>query len=484
MTTGAALWKPFESDTGRLVRLKFANPLSTLAEVNAMASAHPSTEFPLPGHGFNASEIALLRKYDNEPPLSRFDTHRGRKPIIRNCPQCDALGYHSWLFKMAWLQRCPVHGTPLTILNRIDDEWFHFKDALRASLRAERSGALPEATRRWHLLWKQELLEPKKYFTALLPLAKLSHWLPSSTCQALTLYSSFHQRKHAYDVSIHLDHHQCMAISNPQYPSFVLKNGIHVGDNSIWDLIHREKLVVVNFDDSNDGKVTASDHSQLVQACQSSIDRVETRIMRAAKSANTTDFCTAPASTSHYSKDMNVALVSSLVWRSLMGENVLACQPKAVTGVHLYRQITGPMMPLRPVPMTHGIHSNHSTMATGEEYPLPISVSTLVFELDCWCLYRAIYTYLEAIVSALNIRSMSPIELRDFIPMWAVPGSHYSNRVNVFRRNNLFQVTFPTSYLHLRNENQPVLPSVPTRGARHGQPTGTDILSTQQHNRL
>lgn len=458
MTTGAALWKPFESDTGRIVRLKFANPLSTLAEVNAMASSNSSVEFPMPGHGFTAPEISQLRIYDKEPELSRFDTHRGRKPIIRNCPECDAIGYHSWLFHMSWLIRCPVHGHPLSELNRVDEEWRRFKGTLRASLRSERSNTLPAEARRWHLLWKQDLLEPKRYFSAMLPFAKLSHSLASSSYKALSLCSSFHCRKHAYDISIHLDHHRSIAPSNPHFSSFIIKNKMAACEPDISGFIRNEKLVVVNFTDRKNDRLSISDHTRLARTCQHAVNRVENRISRfvTVRNKQINHLGTKwPTSTTQYSKDMNVALVSFLVWRSLVRSDSSNCVTNSKVGVHLYRQITGPMMPLRPIPMTHGAHKCRSEQSVFEEYPLPISVSTLVYELDCWCLYRAIYAYLDSVVFALNMKNCSTIELRDFIPMWTVPGSHYSNRINVFLKNSTFQLTFPESYLHIPNRIPP-----------------------------
>lgn len=40
--------------------------------------------------------------------------HIGWRPVLTACPECLKSGYHSMLFQMPWVNRCPWHRTPLT----------------------------------------------------------------------------------------------------------------------------------------------------------------------------------------------------------------------------------------------------------------------------------------------------------------------------------------------------------------------------------
>lgn len=165
VNNGQALWKPYESELGRTLRIHAANP--GLSQINLgrknLFSFKDSYFYPQPGHRIPPEECEAYR-LSNEHRWRVFN-HRDSDSGNSVCTLCARLGFHSWLFNVAWLNRCPVHDVPL--------ECGHTLNAVTRLLLKSKEADLNQYGGKAEL--REALFSPLPYFKALCPLARFCH---------------------------------------------------------------------------------------------------------------------------------------------------------------------------------------------------------------------------------------------------------------------------------------------------------------------
>lgn len=449
--TGRAFWKPYESDFGRQLRIIVANPIlsRTKSGRKQLQNITYNDCYPLPGHRIDED---MIRKYrsatDTSWPLFR---PAYKKTSTRFCPRCCELGYHSWLFAMEWQTQCPVHEIPL--------ESFINSEDITHALSRYHTGALTYTAK---AALGDALLNPERYFRALEPL--------ESFCQLdnavipISLFNILPQNLSAIlnsspvidPLNVHHDHYANEEI----FASLILK----LFPKS-WSLIRKvkpiqQKYIKIKFNRDPVRNTYLFELDKLEPYCQPIRKRVERRIINLLKwpkgKALTERALDKVPVIDFFYKEMDILLVAYQIWRSLMGIPINTHRSERYfCGKRLYSNIFGHIAPLIPVPMNCFIEGKHYPfpLAPGDinhRNALPLGLSLLIFEIDCWCLFRSILKFLTTasavLDSAPNGRIYTP-SLVDKIPLWARPGSHYSNNVAVYLIEDHFVTLIPMSYL-------------------------------------
>jgi hypothetical protein len=107
LNTGVLLRKPFESDYATYRRRLLANPGFTRAQLRARARVIDP----------DASLDEVWRTLESQQPLRAVKAITGsvgRTGRQKNCVCCAGIGYHSPVYNLDWLTRCPLHREPLS----------------------------------------------------------------------------------------------------------------------------------------------------------------------------------------------------------------------------------------------------------------------------------------------------------------------------------------------------------------------------------
>lgn len=107
LNAGRIFKRPGESAYAQARRLLFANPNMTIANLlKALPSRNHDKTVSI---GWAANELnQQFTKEQNTTPILK----QGEKPE-KNCPRCSETGYHTKLFDLPWVTRCPIHDLDL-----------------------------------------------------------------------------------------------------------------------------------------------------------------------------------------------------------------------------------------------------------------------------------------------------------------------------------------------------------------------------------
>lgn len=440
--TGRALWKPFESEFGRHLRLAAANPglSKTKAGQKQLKDLENPNLYPLPGHQVPQEEVDRLRSR----PKNRWALFK--PPYIEKatwlCPSCYKMGYHSWLFEMQWLKCCPIHNIPF-------EEAITSKSATLVRLGVQNSES---GLSRHSEALTNALFDPLPYFHALNSLAQF--------CQldfSITPVNLFDSTKGAFALDTHDSHYADELI----YPSIMLS----LFPKS-WPMIskagpHLVKLISLEMDrypipDLNRFYLThVKIRSHYVR------ERVRKRILhlirwRSKRKISDHEIDNyAPAE--YFHEDMDILCTAYKIWSSIAKHSTdTSVRPSKFCGERLYYNVFGYTVPLIPTPMlgfTEGkSYLKSSPSFISRENALPWGLTLLVYEIDCWCLFRSILMFLTTAQRELAATPNGRLLSRDLspkIPRWAQPGMHYSEDVSVYLLDDRFLLLFPWSYIDM-----------------------------------
>lgn len=122
LTWGTTLPRAFESAWSIVVRLQILNALR-LSELKGLGLVSPrgttAGSLLTSQAGWNLERLSLFLQVDAARLRSAFCDGLGIPPTlsddygVRHCPECRELGYHSTLFNVGIVSRCPWHDLPL-----------------------------------------------------------------------------------------------------------------------------------------------------------------------------------------------------------------------------------------------------------------------------------------------------------------------------------------------------------------------------------
>lgn len=433
--SGRALWKPYESEFGRDLRLAAANPgwrKSKAGQRQLRDLSNPNLD-PLPGHHV---PLEVVNRFHARPknrwPLFK-PPHREEAACL--CPACYKMGYHSWLFEMKWLKRCPIHGNQLVSSTRTPI--------------TPTVGDLPDG-KPSQADFASALFDPLPYFHALTPLAEF--------CQldfSISPVNLFDSTKGAFALDVHDSHYSDELI----YPSMMLS----LFPKS-WSMIsngspHLVKFTKLEIDrnpipDLNRFYLThVKIRSHFVQ------ERVRKRILHLIRSQSlrkpSDREIESYAPAEYFHEDMDILCTAYRIWSSIAAHSTnTSVRPSKFCGERLYYNVFGYSVPLVPTPMlgfTEGkSYLQPSPNFVSRENVLPWGLTLLVYEIDCWCLFRSILMFLtnahRALAATTNGRMLSR-DLAPKIPLWAQPGMHYSDDLSTYLIDGRFVLLVPWSYI-------------------------------------
>jgi hypothetical protein len=437
--SGRSLWKPYESVCGREMRILAANPGLPKSRLSKkmLQNLDESDNYPLPGHRVLDRQRRHKPEHKNIWPL--FDPSNTSE-IKSFCPGCSELGYHSWLFEMSWLQRCPIHGISLDkcstrkyITGKIGN--FH---EIESNLYKTKSDLV------------DALFDPLPYFKALDPLLNFCQ-----TDFSLTPINLFNPKEGAYALDYHNSHYAGDLI----FPSLMVKVF-----PKCWRLIENvdpplQKYVKIEIDKSSVPDFKNFYFTGVDISCHFIRERIRKRILsmiRARSNTKITEVQIEKTPVLDYLYDrMDILTVAYKIWLSIIRQaGDTSARLKNICGDRIYYNIFGVHSPLPPVPMlgfTKGKRfPNNFPTYIDKNNVIPLSLTFLVYEVDCWCLFRAILKFLSIADLELNATSngmMLATDLIDRLPLWTHPRSHYSSDLAVYIRNGRFLTLIPSAYL-------------------------------------
>lgn len=104
---GQKFAKPFESRYNMLRRCLVANPGIRLTTIEG------NLRLIAPEHGGPYDRLQALQHL---PGLPKISDSYGNHPYTRQCPQCAQHLYHTEIFLLPWLTKCPIHHCNLTTI--------------------------------------------------------------------------------------------------------------------------------------------------------------------------------------------------------------------------------------------------------------------------------------------------------------------------------------------------------------------------------
>lgn len=438
VNNGRALWKPYESPFGRAMRFIAANPGLdwTKSGRKQLQDLEDLARYPSSGHRVSVADCETYVSLPDDP-RSVFPSANNSK-VTSICPKCSLLGFHSWLFEMEWLTSCPVHGVPFRIPGKRE--------------------SIARLCRSHELKWeshsrkanKSTLLNPSPFFKALNPIARFCHL--DSEIVPVNLFNSI---SGACALSNHDSHFACDSI----YVNFMLT----LFPQS-WFLIQGtdpplRKIIKIEIDREHTPDLSRYYLTNLNIRCHYIRERVHKRIVRLVQSRQI------KAKTEHeiqnyfveeyFHGEMDILNTAYKIWQSIIQcSDDTSDRPRNFGGERLYYSAFGYETPLVPVPM-HGFTigkrypRDHPTFINKENV-LPLGLTLLVYEIDCWCLFRSILKFLVCadleLEAAPNGRMLSR-SLMAKIPVWAFPNSYYSDDIGVYLIEDRFVTLFPYNYI-------------------------------------
>jgi hypothetical protein len=414
--SGRSLWKPYESEFGRVLRCRAANP--TLSRKEFSALFEDESLYPLPGH---RQEPHLWADFDNTNPSFFFKY----SPDRSLCTTCLRLGYHSWLFDIDWITHCPIHGIPLT------------RHHPASSLNLVESSNPRRDT----------LFNPAQYFTTLDPLVRFCRL--DADLVPLNLFNPM-------DGPFALTEHLCHFANELTYPPLMLALFPHQRSLVQGIDLPIQKFVKVVIDrstpDTSRFYLTA-----LKIRCHYIREQLRRRILWMIRSRNKTT--SIDQVIQHADLAVSFCYVTDVVttaykiWLSLLQQSTdTSRRPNDFFGAPLYRNLFGYQRPLIPTPMlgfSIGKKTTCPTFVTRHSL-LPLGLTLLVYEIDCWCLFRSILQFLVSAKTALAAvpdGHLLTLQLIRQIPLWARANAYYSDGLAVYLIDDRFVVLFPRSYI-------------------------------------
>jgi len=355
------------------------------------------------------------------------------------CPRCSELGYHSWLYEISWINSCPIHKHPLEEKNS--------SSPLSHSL----NNFNPQNSQ--HYNSKSELIDalfnPTPYFEALSPLV--------SFCELdfpITPISTSNPFQGAYTLAEHNSHFAneeiYLSIMLAIYPSsreFV--KGLNPSfQKSVIKRIPRHSKP--NFHQFNLADLNA--RSNLVR------EKVQIRIEHLIQSVSGVKLTKTRLQEvevlDYFYEGMDILIIAYKIWSSLLKISPSTHnRPKGFVGERIYINTFGYTAPLIPALMTNFTEGKQRFHMPGSpirnENALPVCLSLLIYEVDCWCLFRSILTFLSTVVNGINSSTnniLSKGDLQRMLPSWAHPYSYYSDDIAIYLIDEQFVVVIPEKY--------------------------------------
>lgn len=110
-----------------------------------------------------------------------------------------------------------------------------------------------------------------------------------------------------------------------------------------------------------------------------------------------------------------------------------------------------PLIPSQMLGFTEGkYYPGKTPFSIDSNNVLPLGLTLLVYQIDCWCLFRSILKFLTSAsieLSASPNGRMLSRDLASAIPLWAHPHSLYSEDIVTYLINDRFVTLFPFSYI-------------------------------------
>lgn len=436
--SGRSLWKPYESVYGREMRIRAANPgLPKSKLTKSMVQKIEKTDgYPLPGHRVLENQ-RYIPKQENVWPLFDPTNHTDAKSF---CPACFELGYHSWFFEMSWLHNCPIHGLALEKYNT--GKYITGKIANFHKVESSLYETKPDLV--------DALFNPLPYFKALDPLHKFCE-----TDFSLAPINLFNPKEGAYALDYHTSHYA----SDIVFPSLMVKMF-----PKSWTLIKNVSPPLQRYTKFELNEYSVPDLKSFYLtnvgiSCHYIRERIRKRILSFIRSRSKKRITDVQINKTHvldyFYEGMDILIIAYKIWLSTMRQaSDTSARLENISGERIYYNIFRVHSHLPPVPMLGYIKgkrfpSNFPTYIDKNNV-IPLSLTLLVYEVDCWCLFRAILSFLSSAEQELKATSSGQMLAADLIarlPFWTHPRAHYSSDLAVYLRNGRFLVLIPSVYL-------------------------------------